>query len=261
VIDYVGGLDDLRARVVRAIGDPDIRLPEDPVRMLRAAALAARLDFTIDPLVVDAIRRHRQEIAKSSPPRMLEEYYKILRAGASERAFRDMADLGLLEPVSTELQQGATDRLWRSLAALDAYRRRFEATPETLTNPILLGSLLVPLGVSLQSDTAPRLGSLPLARRDVERLGHILALQRRLRDLNAHPRAQRALTHRHHFRDALTWFEIHAGASEVVEHWKGVLVGEEIEPTTGLPEAEPTPPRRRRRRRRRRRNQSQKSEV
>src|ERR1041385_6090283 len=48
VIDYVGGLEDLRAGIVRSIGDPDVRLREDPVRMLRAIALAARLDFTVD---------------------------------------------------------------------------------------------------------------------------------------------------------------------------------------------------------------------
>src|SRR6202795_4047569 len=56
IIDYVGGLSDLRGGVVRAIGDPDVRLREDPVRMLRAVALAARLDFTIDPLVLASIR-------------------------------------------------------------------------------------------------------------------------------------------------------------------------------------------------------------
>src|SRR5581483_2988013 len=100
VIDYVGGLDDLRAGIVRSIGDPDVRLREDPVRMLRAIALSARLDFTIEPSLVQAIRRHRHEIAKSSLPRLLEEYYKILRAGSSERTFRGLADLGLLEPIS-----------------------------------------------------------------------------------------------------------------------------------------------------------------
>src|SRR3954453_14548187 len=72
VIDYVGGLEDLRAGIVRSIGDPDVRLREDPVRMLRAIALAARLDFTIEPTLVDAIRRHRHEIAKSSLARLLE---------------------------------------------------------------------------------------------------------------------------------------------------------------------------------------------
>src|SRR5260221_3838814 len=138
VIDYVGGLDDLRAGVVRSIGDPDVRLREDPVRMLRAIALAARLDFTIEATLVHAIRTHPHEIAKASLPRLLQEYYKILRAGSSEKAFRALADVGLLEPISKELHLGANDPLWRSLAALCAYRRRVESTPETLTNTILV---------------------------------------------------------------------------------------------------------------------------
>src|SRR6266478_6552014 len=116
IIDYVGGLEDLRAGVVRAIGDPEVRLREDPVRMLRAIALAARLNFTIDPPVLDAIRTHRHEISHSSAPRLLEEYYKILRAGSAEKTFRMLAEVGLLEPISTELHRGAADPLWRSLA-------------------------------------------------------------------------------------------------------------------------------------------------
>ena len=54
IIDYTGGLEDLQARVIRSIGDPNVRFQEDPVRMLRAVVLAARLDFTIDPDAVDA---------------------------------------------------------------------------------------------------------------------------------------------------------------------------------------------------------------
>src|SRR5690242_12785760 len=102
VIDYVGGLDDLRAGIVRSIGDPDVRMREDPVRMMRAIALAARLDFRVDQPVLGAIRVHRDQIARSAPPRLLEEYYKILRAGSAERTFRDLAAVGLLEPVSAE---------------------------------------------------------------------------------------------------------------------------------------------------------------
>jgi poly(A) polymerase len=276
VIDYVGGLEDLRAGVVRSIGDPDVRLREDPVRMLRAIALAARLDFTLEPALLDAIRTHREEIAKSSPPRLLEEYYKILRAGSSEKAFRSLAEVGLLEPISAELHKGATDPLWRSLTALDAYRRRFDSTPDTLTNAILLGTLLLPLGISLNpprgqvtvrpvSDPSqpakrprhppgPKLGELPLARRDVERLRLIIGMQRRLRDMTASPKAQRALTHRNIFRDALTWLEIHGDAPELVEHWKAMPVesGAVEAPTDGT-EVDPAPSRRRRRRRRRRR--------
>src|SRR6516225_8723982 len=109
VIDYVGGLDDLRDRIVRSIGDPDVRLREDPVRMLRAIALAARIDFAIEPAVLESIRTHRREIAKSSPARMLEEYYKILRAGSAERAFRALDGVGLLEPTAPELHHGTGD--------------------------------------------------------------------------------------------------------------------------------------------------------
>jgi poly(A) polymerase len=268
VIDYVGGLEDLHAGIVRSIGDPDVRVREDPVRMLRAVALASRLDFTIDEPVLTAIRKHRHELSRSSPARLLEEYYKILRAGSAERAFRRLAELGLLEPISAELHRGAKEPLWKSLAALDAYRRRFEATPDTLTNSLLMGTLLVPLGVSLaphrdktEVDAAtvrrhggPRLGDLPLARRDVERLRQIVGLQRRLRDINANPRAQHALVHRHIFRDALTWLEIHGGSAELVEHWKtlaaGVVAG--TGEGTGPGGQEPPPFRRRRRRRRRR---------
>src|SRR5262249_7677142 len=152
VIDYVGGLDDLRAGIVRSIGDPEVRFREDPVRMMRAVALASRIDFRIDPPVLDAIQKHRLEIARSSAPRVLEEYYKILRSGAAEKTFRELARLGLLEPISRELHQGSVESLWHSLAALDTYRRRFDSSPDTLTNAILLGSLLVPLGFSPYRD-------------------------------------------------------------------------------------------------------------
>ena len=259
IIDYVGGLHDLRDRIVRSIGDPDVRLREDPVRMLRAIALAARLDFTIEATLLAAIRTHRQEIAKASPARMIEEYYKILRAGASEKAFRALADVGLLEPTAPELQRGAGPALWQALARLDAYRRTFEATPDTLTNAVLLGTLLAPLGLldavhPRGSETAPKLGQLPLARRDVERLRQILALQRRLHDITASARAQRALAHRSIFREALTWFDIHAGNPDVSAHWRTVA------DNAGHPDAadgrstdDEAPFRRKRRRRRRRR--------
>jgi len=239
--------------------------------MLRAIALAARLDFTIEPTLLAAIRTHRHEIAKSAAPRVLEELYKILRAGSAERAFRSLAAVGILELTAPELDKlynvngVAVEGLWRSLAALDAYRRRFESTPETLTNTILLGTLLVPIGVPLGEQDArgdvgatPRLGSLPLARKDIERLRQILGLQRRLRDSSASVRAQRALVHRHIFREAMTWLEIHGHAPALVEHWRA-LAAEVPESGAGTQAGQPAeesvaqPFGRRRRRRRRRR--------
>ncbi len=273
VIDYVDGLEDLQAGIVRSIGDPEVRFREDPVRMMRAVALAARLDFTIDPRSLDAIRIHRHEIARSSAPRLLEEYYKILRAGASERTFRDLARLGLLEPISEELHRGAAESLWQSLAEIDAYRRRFDSTPDVLTNAILLGTLIVPLGLMHGGRTSgavngfqsspdghghrraagPQLGQLPLARRDIERLRQLLAMQRRLHDFSANPRAKRALSHRSIFREALAWMEVHGGSPDTVEHWKALLAEQEPTELESEPgQIEPMIPRRRRRRRRRR---------
>src|SRR4029077_869232 len=68
IIDYTGGLADLQARVIRCIGDPDERFVEDPVRMLRAGALEARLDFRLDAPVLEAIERKRLEMGRSAPP-------------------------------------------------------------------------------------------------------------------------------------------------------------------------------------------------
>jgi len=258
IIDYTGGLEDLRARVIRSIGDPNVRFEEDPVRMLRAVVLAARLDFAIDPDAVDAIRRHAALIAKASQARLLEEFYKILRSGASERAFRQLAEVGLLEHLAPEMMKDHGQALWPWLASLDAYRHRFEAIPESMSNPILLGTLLVPHGFNagrkprrFEDGTEPEreppalLGRMQLPRRDIERLRQILALQRRLLDLEASPRARRALIHRGPFNESLTWLDIHGRTQEVLEHWKGFLEG------TVLPQevVDAEQPRRRRRRR------------
>jgi poly(A) polymerase len=231
--------------------------------MLRAVAMAARLGFQIDTPIDEAIARTRGEIARSAPARLIEEFYKLLRSGASEPAFRMMAERHLLQPIAEDLQTHADTRLWRSLFALDTYRRRFDEPPDTLTNAILMGSLIVPLGYSLRSLTPapipdddrrkePRLaiGMLPLARRDVERLRQILSLQQRLMDMNLSPRGRRALMHRGPFREAMTWLEIHGQAPEVVEHWRGFI--EAAGTYEGEAQTGDKPPRRRRRRRRRR---------
>ena len=251
LIDYVGGLDDLRARVIRCIGDPDVRFREDPVRMQRAISFAARLDFTIDQPIYDAIARRRGDIAKAAPARLAEEYYKILRSGAAERTFRALHRVGLLEPISGAMHRKAGDELWASLARLDAYRAQFPAAPAELTNGILLGSLLVPMGFStggwpawMEDGSKPglNLGILPLSRRDVERIHQVLMLQRRLREPSRSSHARRMLTERGAFPDALLWLELHGQAPETLAAWRAEA-GSTPEP------AAPGPARRRRRRR------------
>ena len=78
VIDFVGGLDDLAHRRIRAVGDPDARLAEDHLRALRAARLAARLGFTIEPRTAEAIARHSTELAGVSRERIGDELRRML---------------------------------------------------------------------------------------------------------------------------------------------------------------------------------------
>jgi len=167
VIDWVGGLHDLDARVIRTIGDASVRFREDPVRMLRAVALAARLGFSIDRDTAEGIRALRGEIVRSSPARILDEVYKILRQGRSRETFRMLHQHGLLAyllPEADEAIAEGGERLLGSLGLLDEYRNAGLASPDALTNSLLMGTLLVPLGVPLRRAAA----LLPSRRREEE---------------------------------------------------------------------------------------------
>ena len=99
VIDYTGGVDDLKAGLIRSIGDPDLRMREDPVRMMRAVRFAAKLGFEIEPATRSAIERHREDLLKASVPRLVEETYRTIGQPEAARAVVLMDELGLLEPL------------------------------------------------------------------------------------------------------------------------------------------------------------------
>src|SRR5689334_3309953 len=103
IIDYVNGLEDLQARVIRSIGDPGVRYFEYPVRMRRAVVIAARVDFEIDLPILEAIDVHRHEIGRSAPARLIEEYFKILRSGSAQESFRRLKRTKLLRAITPEL--------------------------------------------------------------------------------------------------------------------------------------------------------------
>src|SRR5947208_2278083 len=101
----VGGcVRDLRQRLVHTIGDPDVRMREDPVRILRAIRFAAKCGLRIEPDTLAAMRTHVVEIPRCAPPRVLEEVLKLLRSGASRQCLELMRDVGalrvLLPPVA-----------------------------------------------------------------------------------------------------------------------------------------------------------------
>ncbi|MBP5511107.1 MAG: polynucleotide adenylyltransferase PcnB [Kiritimatiellae bacterium] len=126
VIDYVGGLKDLKKKLIRSIGDPFVRFQEDPVRMMRAVKFASRLDFKIEEQTQQAILKHHADILKASPPRVHEEVFRLFSYGSSCKAFKLMWRLGLagdLMPSLTafiEESGGEESPVWNYLAALDA---------------------------------------------------------------------------------------------------------------------------------------------
>lgn len=97
VIDYVGGWNDIQARVLRTIGDPAKRFRQDPVRMIRLLKFQARLGFEIDIESKKALESTKDEIVKSAPPRILEEILRMLESGAAAPFFDLMRQSGLLE--------------------------------------------------------------------------------------------------------------------------------------------------------------------
>jgi poly(A) polymerase len=104
VIDYTGGVADLRHRIIRLVGDPDRRLTRDPARMLRAIRHAARSDFTIEEQTWEAIRRHRQELVLCPVSRIRDELLKDLRDGASQAWLRLAVASGLFSVIFPSYQ-------------------------------------------------------------------------------------------------------------------------------------------------------------
>ena len=131
--DYVNGLEDLDARILRTIGDADVRMAEDPVRIMRAIKFATRLDFRIEDATWQAMCRHAPDLQRSAPPRVFEEILRLLRSGASLGAFRMLRACGgldvLLPQIAAHLgpRKGADEKsveraehFWRLLEALDS---------------------------------------------------------------------------------------------------------------------------------------------
>jgi poly(A) polymerase len=227
VIDHVQGLPDLEARLVRTIGDPDIRFREDPVRILRAVKFAARCDLAIEPETYRLMMEHKAELAKCAQARVTEEFYRLLRAGAARRSFELLVETGLLEFLLPELAQvwrndlqdpqvkQRIDRFWAYLRALDESIAARGAPPSDAM--ILATLLLPPLRDALSPDAVPAhnmaqlvgesvqpiLDRLKASRRDSELCRQILLTLRYLLPSNRPTRQRARLADRPFYQDAL----------------------------------------------------------
>ncbi len=158
VIDYVGGIADLKDGIIRTIGDPNIRFREDPVRMIRAVEYSARLDFEMTPEVLKGIRKHRKDLRKASVARMSDEMLSLLKSGAAEKAFRKLHATGLLEILHPDLHrslEGSPDnQLFRQLALIDQWVQRGRGINDT----VLFGSLTLEPMAQAAKDAEERKG-------------------------------------------------------------------------------------------------------
>jgi poly(A) polymerase len=103
ILDFVGGQTDLRAGIIRAIGEPARRFAEDKLRMLRAVRFAARFRFQIDPETLAAIQQHAHEIGQVSAERIREELTKLLTEGSARRGMELLDESGLLQHILPEV--------------------------------------------------------------------------------------------------------------------------------------------------------------
>jgi poly(A) polymerase len=243
VIDHVGGLADLELRTIRTIGDPLIRLREDPVRILRAVKFAARLGFQIDPIMWDAMISLSAEIRRSAPPRVLEEIYRLLRGGTAREAVRLLRECGALEVVLPEIHAsldgqagpeagGETEApFWRHLAGLDAHARE-RGEP---SNALILSTLFLDIfrraveadrtgghppkdpGLLIDRLLVPLMGRLRVSRADAGSARRILVAQRRFEQTGRRRVRPQLLVRQDYFADALALLRIRASAGEVPE--------------------------------------------
>jgi len=109
VHDFVGGAEDLRRKVVRAIGNPQERMTEDKLRMLRGVRFAAALDFELDAATADAIRQMSAELTVVSAERIAQELRRMLSSATRFRAVQICFELGLFNVILPELTGGGTD--------------------------------------------------------------------------------------------------------------------------------------------------------
>ena len=105
VLDFVGGRDDLAARILRTIGSPNLRFEEDKLRMLRGIRFAARLGLTLEPETFAAIQQHAPELTQVSKERIRDELTRMLTEGHAPRAFEFLHATGLLRVVLPEVER------------------------------------------------------------------------------------------------------------------------------------------------------------
>ncbi|MGH8764256.1 MAG: polynucleotide adenylyltransferase PcnB [Burkholderiales bacterium] len=271
VIDYHGGLGDLKKRTLRMIGDPETRFREDPVRMLRAVRLAAKLGLTIDGSTRAPIKRLAPLLEHVPPPRLFEEMLKLLLSGHASACLRQLRaeglHKGLLPLLDVILDQPLGERFVTLALAQTDERVRTDrpVSPAFLFAALLWHEVLAAcklhekrgerrlpaLDAAMDEVLNAQSGKLAITRRLTATMCEVWAMQPRFED-RAGQRPYRLLE-APRFRMAYDFLALRAASGEVpaeVESWwRGFQTAdEETRKAMLLPDTGPSKKRRRRRR-------------
>lgn len=244
--DFVGGVKDVERRRLELIGDPDKRLREDPVRMLRAVRFAAKLDFRIAEDVEESILKNRELLSNVPAARLFDEFLKMFQAGHAEETFDKLREYKLfrmLFPETDKALDNDQDFLKFTRMALANTDRRV-AADKSVTPMFLLGVFLwapvkeyaeklrakekmsVSQSLSLASYEIAGLqqSRVSIPRRFTTPMREMLAMQPRF-DINRGKRASKLLEHRR-FRAAYDFMILRAKCgdfdAELAEFWTKV---------------------------------------
>ena len=162
VIDWVGGMKDLKHKIIRSIGDPAIRFQEDPVRMMRAIKFSSRLGFSIERKTAAAMKKYHSCILSAAVPRVCEEVFRLFAYGHSAEAFRLMYGCGMMGDLLPDLAKfvdsdgGRASKTFSYLETLDKYDAMMSKKGLEVSNGLRAATLMAAMFRKAGKDGAGR---------------------------------------------------------------------------------------------------------
>jgi poly(A) polymerase len=235
VIDYVGGLRDLQDGIIRVIGDPDQRFPEDPVRMMRVVRHAVRAGFSIEPVTWESLLQHRNLLCEVPPMRVYEELKKDLLGGRSLEMLRVLQKSRLLElllpsvAAAPEATLSNRSRLAHTLEHIDSMiiadqqEPAISVTLATLAYFSVGEELLFAEGEVIQDLVNNFFSELAVPKKEKERISHILIDWERLKEADLAKVKPAQFARRAHLQELIMFIEAIAPEREdLIALLKGV---------------------------------------
>ncbi len=279
VIDYSTGLNDLKERIIRPIGDPFVRFTEDPVRMLRAVRFAASHCFVIEPFTWGIICALSSNISRAAPARLYEEMLKLFQFGSARPVLHLMYESGLLAALFPRFGKWLKEKshnltsVQTNLECLDELYHNGTSPSPALFLAALFGTSLEEETLLRHRDGIPRQQALDEAcavfreefcktvsmpARVGDRLRRILSFQTSLHRMP--PRRPAIMVTRPEFSEALAYLRIFAETKEenrTALKWWDAFLSNLLSVECLTPSSTEAPAKRRRKRRRRRTNSVQ----